>query len=144
MKFPRVAKKDPIEINLAPMIDVMLVLLVFFVMSSTFSTVQKSHLQVSLPTAQTKAADVLPDSVEIAINQQGEYAVNGQVLPSQNANALQHALKQTLQGRVAANVPLVITADAQATHQSVVTAMDVAGQLGLTHLSITTIKSTAP
>jgi len=142
MKFPRVAKKDPIEINLAPMIDVMLVLLVFFVMSSSFSQVKKNHLQISLPEAQAKAAENLPDAVEIAISQQGAYAVNGQNIIGQNANALRYALIQAVKGRAISTIPLIITADAQTTHQSVVTAMDVAGQLGLTKLSITTVKTT--
>ncbi len=141
MKFPRVSKNNPIELNLAPMIDVMLVLLVFFVMTTSFTQHQSAQLQVSLPAAQGKPPAISPTLVEVGISQQGEYRINGKKLVDQNPQTLHRAIAKLIEGQIEKNVSVIITADALSTHQSVVTVMDIIGQLGLTHLSITTLPS---
>ena len=133
MKFRRRPRND-IAIELIPLVDVVLVLLLFFMVSTTF--VRQSELKVQLPEANAQAQQVDNSVVEIAISADGEYAVNGRLLVDNKLPTLMRALREAAGGDT--NKHLVINADSDAHHQAVVRAMDAAGQLGLIHLSITT------
>lgn len=133
MKFRRQRTEDE-GINLTPLIDVVFLLLIFFMVSTTFT--KETHLSVDLPEAVGEQSGELPDQIEILIGTDGSYSVNGQALVNNKIETLKSALDKTAEGNN--KVPLVITADAQTPHQAVVQAMDAAGQLGFAHLSITT------
>lgn len=133
MKFRRQQVEDQ-GINLTPLIDVVFLLLIFFMVSTTFT--KETHLSVDLPEAVGEQSSELPEQIEILINSDGSYSVNGQALVNDKAATLRSALEKTSEGN--SDLPLVITADAKTPHQAVVQAMDVAGQLGFARLSITT------
>ena len=134
MQFRRQTNQDE-QINLTPLIDVVFLLLIFFMVSTTFT--KETHLEINLPEASAEpivATDKKP--IDITISATGDYVVNGQVLVNKLAVTLNRALKQISNGDNA--LPLTITADATTPHQAVVRAMDVAGQLGFEQLRITT------
>lgn len=133
MKFRRQQVEDQ-GINLTPLIDVVFLLLIFFMVSTTFT--KETHLSVDLPEAVGEQSSDLPEQIEILINSDGSYSVNGLALVNNQVATLKSALEKTSEGNN--QVPLVITADAKTPHQAVVQAMDVAGQLGFARLSITT------
>lgn len=133
MKFARRARSD-IELNVTPLIDVVFLLLIFFMVSTTFT--KRTHLNIDLPTAADASSQKEKSHLEITISRQGDYAINGVSLVNRKLATLKNALEKVSKGDHAR--PLIITADADSTHQSVVTAMDAAGQLGFTQLSITT------
>lgn len=133
MKFPR-QPVEPVDVNLTPLIDVVFLLLIFFMVSTTFT--RERELTVELPEASAEAAVETTERLEIEINAEGEYAVNTQRLVNRNSETLSKAIKDVSKGDT--KLPLIITADASTPHQAVVTAMDVAGQLGFSHLRITT------
>lgn len=121
-------------VNLTPLIDVVFLLLIFFMVSTTFT--KESHLKLDLPEANGEKVEAEKQQLEILVQKDGSYSVNGKVLINSKRETLSAAIQQTVGENL--KIPVVITADASAAHQSVVTAMDVAGQLGLTHLRITT------
>lgn len=135
MKFQR-QRREEISINLTPLIDVVFLLLIFFMVTTTFT--RESHLSISLPEASAHAPEHASetDSIDVVVGAEGQYRVNGQLLVTSDALTLKRALLKLAGER--RDLPFIITADAQATHQSVVTVMDVAGQLGFSGLSITT------
>lgn len=133
MKFKRQARVEA-DINLAPMIDVVFILLIFFVVSTTFT--KESHLVIDLPEASAQPSEQPQQALEILITSTGEYSVNGNKLIDQKLTTLMRALKQEMAGQ--AKAPTVITADAKTPHEAVVRAMDAAGQLGLVNISIST------
>ncbi|ACE84501.1 ExbD/TolR family protein [Cellvibrio japonicus] len=132
MKFQR-QKVDNDGINLTPLIDVVFLLLIFFMVSTTFT--RETHLSVDLPEATGKPSSDTPKLIEILIAADGSYSVNGKVLVNSKPETLRVALEKTAEGDN--RLPLAITADAKTPHQFVVAAMDVAGQLGFSRLSIT-------
>ncbi|ROS00284.1 biopolymer transport protein ExbD [Sinobacterium caligoides] len=132
MKFKRQSKND-VEVNIAPLIDVVFLLLIFFMVSTTFT--EKTHLTLDLPQASGDSGEV-KQNIEVAISASGNYTINGRALINQQPNTLKKALAEF----VGKDQHLVITADAKTPHQAVVTAMDVAGKLKFVHLSITTRK----
>jgi biopolymer transport protein ExbD len=137
VKFQR-QRRQEIDINLTPLIDVVFLLLIFFMISTTFT--REAHLTISLPEASTSGDAVQQtEMIDVVVGAKGEYTVNGEALVSHDALTLRRAVLK-LAGE-ARDLPFVITADAQAAHQSVVTVMDVAGRLGFTQLSITTQKT---
>jgi biopolymer transport protein ExbD len=133
MKFHRQKVEDQ-GINLTPLIDVVFLLLIFFMVSTTFT--KETHLSVDLPEAVGEQSSELPEQIEILISAEGSYSVNGQALVNSKIATLKSALEKTSEGNN--SVPLIITADANTPHQAVVQAMDAAGQLGFARLSITT------
>jgi len=134
VKFPR-QPVEPATIDLTPLIDMVFLLLIFFLVSTTFT--RERELTVQLPEASVEdAADESPDRIEIEISASGEYAVNQQRLVNREGETLGKALMDVAKGNT--KLPLVITADAATPHQAVVTAMDVSGKHGFTHLRITT------
>ncbi|MGI9292998.1 MAG: ExbD/TolR family protein [Pseudomonadales bacterium] len=130
---PRPASQ--VDVNLTPLIDVVFLLLIFFMVSTTFT--KETHLDIDLPEANAKPTEQQEqDRIEVVINAMGGYSVNGRALVNNEPTTLNKALRETA-GKERSQA-FVITADAKTPHQSVVTAMDTAGQLGFTHLSITT------
>lgn len=133
MNFPRRTLEDP-AINLTPLIDVVFLLLIFFMVTTTFT--RDTRLTVNLPEAEANSSETVPDSIEVTVSQGGRYSVAGQVLQNNNTRTLGMALVDAAQGDRRRAVLLV--ADAEATHQAVVTAMDAIGQAGFSRLSIAT------
>lgn len=133
MKFRRQKRVDN-TINLTPLIDVVFLLLIFFMVSTTFT--KESHLVLELPEADGKVEDTVVESIEILIGKNGDYSINGKQLINRQLTTLMKALEDISLGNK--EMPLTITADANTSHQSVVTAMDAAGKIGFVHLKITT------
>lgn len=135
MKFRRQSREE-LSVNLTPLIDVVFLLLIFFMVSTTFT--RETQLSVDLPEATGLARDEVDQQVEILIDEAGDYRVNGRPLVDQRIRTLQAAIYEISNGDT--TMPLVISADAQAAHQSVVRAMDAAGQMGFSRLSIASIQ----
>jgi biopolymer transport protein ExbD len=128
--------RDEPEINVISLVDVMLVLVLFFMVSTTF--LRETEISLKLPEATTDAALPVPDeSLEIAITASGAYIVNGRELVNSERRTLRAAIER-LAGEQR-DLPVFIRADAASSHQAVVTAMDVAGQLGFVRLNIATV-----
>lgn len=135
MKF-RQAPREELELNLTPLIDVVFLLLIFFMVSTTFQ--KESEISLQLPRAADKPAEPSSDRIEIVINAAGRIYVNDQELVQSDVEALQNALYQVSGGQ--SDTPLTIRADAQTTHQSFVTALDAAAKLGMRRVTIATTR----
>ncbi len=133
MKFRR-QQREEVGINLTPLIDVVFLLLIFFMVSTTFT--RETQLSIDLPQAEGEPRAAAEDEIEILIDEQGRYRVNGRALTDSRTRTLQAAIYKIATGDTTR--PMTITADAQASHESVVKAMDAAGQMGFVHMSITT------
>lgn len=133
MKFKR-RIQDELQINLTPLIDVVFLLLIFFMVSTTFT--RETRLAVNLPEADGEPAQENLQQIEISVSSTGAYAVAGRNLVDSELNTLMRALEEVTLGN--RDVALVLIADAEATHQSVVRAMDAIGQSGFSSLSIAT------
>lgn len=130
----RKPKVDAIEVNLTPMIDCMLFLLVFLLLATTFN--QYSRLNLVLPEATGVPLEKQKRKVEVVVKPSGEYLVNGLSLSANNEAELITAIKQAAGDD--RSMPFIIAADGKAAHQSVVQVMDVAGKLGFVNLNIST------
>lgn len=134
MRFRR-PSQDPLEINLTPLIDCLLFLLIFFMLSTSFS--KASKIKLTLPEAKGETqAPVQVQTVEVSVSRVGDYAVNGETLANRASVTLRSAIEKVAAGKRDLN--FVISADGNTPHQSVVTVMDVAGQMGFANLSIST------
>ena len=133
MQFKRQARTQE-DINVTPLIDVVFLLLIFFMVSTTFT--KETHLKVDLPEAQGKAAEEMVEQIEVLITANGNYSVNGEGLVNTQMKTLMAAIEEKGQGNKA--LPFVITADAKVPYEAVVQAMDAAGRLGYVNLSMTT------
>lgn len=133
MKFKRSQVED-VHINLTPMIDCMLFILVFLLLSTTFS--QQSRMNMTLPDAQGVQPKQFDHKIEIMVDSSGHYSVNGQALSTKDSADLSTAIKQVAQER--RDFMFIIAADAKAAHQDVIRVMDVAGQLGFVNINIST------
>lgn len=132
MNFPR-PQSEEISINLTPLIDVVFLLLIFFMVSTTFT--KETQLKVDLPQATTdQVAQV--DMLEIIIKADGSFAINDKALVNAQPKTLRAALLKESSGDL--TTPLKISADASTPHQAVITTMDVAANLGFSQLSLTT------
>jgi len=128
------------EVNLTSLIDVVLLLLIFFMVSTSF--VKESQISISLPEADSVAiVEELSEQIDIMITATGTFLVNGRELINGRVETIRNALQKVSGGNN--TLPLTISADANARHQDVVTAMDVAGRLGFTRISIATINDPA-
>ncbi len=128
--------RTPPEVNLTSLIDVVLLLLIFFMVSTSF--VKESKITISLPQADNSAiVEETPGQIDIMITETGNYLVNGRELINSRPETLRNAIQKVSDGN--SDLPLTISADANATHQKVVTAMDVAGRLGFVQISIATL-----
>ncbi|EJM56662.1 ExbD/TolR family protein [Pseudomonas sp. GM48] len=140
MKFRR-KQRENVDINLVSLIDVVFVLLLFFVVTTTFT--RETQLRVELPEAVSGAsADDQTRQLDVAISADGVFSVNNHVLPKSDLTTLMEALQKESNGDT--NLPLSISADGKTQHQSVITAMDAAGKLGFSHLRMTTIEAAPP
>ncbi|MBS7661220.1 biopolymer transporter ExbD [Pseudomonas lalucatii] len=140
MKFRRKPREN-VEINLASLIDVVFILLLFFVVTTTFT--RETQLKVDLPEA---ASGTPPEQtelkqLEVLIAADGSYSLNGRQLLKSDLAGLSAALQKESEGD--SSLPLTISADAKTPHQAVITAMDAAGKLGFAHLRITTVEAQA-
>ena len=133
MKFKRRQVED-IHINLTPMIDCLLFILVFLLLSTTFN--QLSRMNLTLPDAQGVPPKQYEHKIEVVVDSSGHYSVNGQSLTSKEAADLNTAIKQISNER--RDLMFIIAADAKAAHQDVIRVMDVAGQLGFVNINIST------
>ncbi len=124
------------EVNLTSLIDVVLLLLIFFMVSTSF--VKQSQITISLPEAESTAiVEEVPEQIDIMITASGTYLVNGRELINNRAETIRNTLQKVSGGNN--TLPLTISADANAKHQDVVTALDVAGRLGFTRISVATV-----
>jgi len=139
VKFRRQSKEE-LNVNLTPLIDVVFLLLIFFMVSTTFT--KETQLSVDLPEATGLLRDEVEKQVEILIDEAGNYRVNGRALVDSSMRTLQAAVYKVSEGDT--TLPLIISADAQAAHESVVRAMDAAGQMGFSRLSIASIQPSSP
>lgn len=126
---------DPLEINLTPMIDCLLFLIIFLLLATSFN--HFSRLNLILPEAEGVPLVEQKDSIEVAVQEDGSYLVNGIALASNSEAELTSLLKQEAGDN--RDLLFVIAADANATHQSVVRVMDIAGKLGFLNLNISTV-----
>ena len=138
MNFQR-KRKDAPEISMAPMIDVVFLLLLFFMISTTFN--RQTEVNIKLPEASGTEAEERQRMVTLIIDAEGIYYLKGEDdLPHQLVNQSADGLKQELQKLAAhsASLPFIINADGKTPHQSVITALDIAGQVGFTHITFAT------
>ncbi len=141
MNFRKRSRDEP-EINLIPFIDVLLVVVIFLMLSTTYS--KFTELQVNLPVANTEAARDYPKEIIVAVSTDGRYSINKNVIQSRSLDAVATAL-------LAANPPskssqdrvLIISADATASHQSVILVMEAARRAGLSHITFATQSASA-
>ena len=130
--------EDP-ELNLISLVDVVLMLLVFFIMTTHF--IENTSLAVELPNAGTPPSYSKLDGIEVTVDAEGHYYVNQKPVADTTAATLRDALLAVVGER--RDQPIVLRADARSTHQSVVTVMDVAGALGFAQLQILTTQPRA-
>lgn len=139
MKLNLRPRTEP-EVNLTSLIDVVLLLLIFFMVSTSF--VKQSQISISLPEADSAViVEEVPEQIDIMITETGTFLVNGRELINSRVETIRNALQKVSGGDN--TLPLTISADASARHQDVVTAMDVAGRLGFTRISIATVNDPA-
>jgi len=130
MNFRPRRPEEP-EINLIPFIDVLLVVLIFLMLTTTYS--KFTELKINLPTANANAAKTRPQELVVVVTADGRYMVNHQLVQGRQVELLTAALAQASQGRKDSIV--IVTADAAATHQSVINVMDAARRVGLSQLT---------
>ncbi len=135
MNFQHRQTEEEVGINLTPLIDVVFLLLIFFMVSTTFDTT--SQLEIRLPEARENPAPEPPRQLHLQIDADGSFFVNARELTGTDSAVLRAALLRALEGR---RLPIVIQSDANSPVQSLVTAMDVVGQLGLKQVSIATTR----
>jgi biopolymer transport protein ExbD len=140
MNFQRGKKHEDLEMNLVPLIDVLLVIIIFLVVSATFSRV--SELQINLPTAEANSPQDKPVVVTVDVDATGRYVVNSMDVSEKTVEAISLALRKAAgEGK---DPTIVINADAASTHQSVVNVMEAARQAGYTHITFATQVKSGP
>lgn len=136
MKLQQSHSRDEPEINVISLVDVLLVLVLFFMVSTSF--LRDTEISLELPEAAIDAKVTAADEqLEVMITKTGSYLVNGRELVNSERRTLRAAIERLAGDK--RDMPVFIRADAAASHQSVVTAMDVAGQLGFVRLNIATV-----
>ena len=136
----RKGREDP-EINLIPLIDVSLLLVIFFMLSSTF--MQEGRLKIELPQATlAPTGKQKSDPLVVSVTQSGSYRVNDRELINASPDTLRAAIMEV--AGADRSKPVTVRADARSTHQSVVTAMDVLGKLGFVRINIATVDEAKP
>ena len=133
MDFRKGKQEEPLEINLVPLIDVMMVILIFLMITTTYS--KYTELQINLPTAEAERQVERAEEIAVLVNAQGQYVINRNAVPFRSAEQLAQELRRAAgQGR---EPVVVISADAAATHQSVVRVMEAARLAGLSQITFT-------
>ena len=134
MNFQRGRQREPLEINLVPLIDVMMVILIFLMITTTYS--KYTELQINLPTAQAEKQRERPNEIAVLVNAQGQYVVNRMPVAFRSIDQLAGELRRAA---AALNDPVVIiSADAAATHQAVIRVMEASRIAGLSQITFTT------
>ena len=137
----RPQRKDSPELNLTPLIDVVFLLLIFFMVSTTFD--KDSRIKVELPEAATQDEKSDEDQVlDIVVDARGRYFVNQKEVVNSDIGTLKRAIEKMAAERT--DLPVIITADAKATHQSVIKVMDAASQLGFVNMTFSAKQPTVP
>jgi len=135
MQFRR-QLRDPVQINLTPLIDVVFLLLIFFMVSTSFN--RETQLQVDLPNANGSQAQDDIQVIDIGIGRNGQLSINGNVLAMTNRDILMGAMRQAANGLESPQI--IVSADANAPHQAFVSVMDVAAALGYQRLAIAALQ----
>jgi len=134
VNFRRGKVKEPLEINLVPLIDVMMVILIFLMITTTYS--KYTELQINLPTADSEKQLERPNEIAVLVNAQGAYVINRNPVAFKSIEQLAEELKRA--GSALKDPVVVISADAAATHQSVVRVMEASRVAGLSQITFTT------
>jgi biopolymer transport protein ExbD len=134
MNFQRGREKEPLEINLVPLIDVMMVILIFLMITTTYS--KYNELQINLPTAEAEKQPDRPNEISVLVNAQGQYVIGRTPVVFRTVDQLAEELRRA--GGTLKDPVVVITADATANYQSVVRVMEAARAAGLTQITFTT------
>lgn len=130
----RPSKREDVEVNITPLIDVVFLLLIFFMVTTTFDS--NSELNIALPEASQEVKETKPDAINIAIDADNVIYINGNALVNGQLETIKDALNEATVGINEA--PIIINADANTSHQFVVRAMDAARQLGLVKITFAT------
>ncbi len=141
MNFQRGKKHEELEINFIPLIDVLLVIIIFLIISATFS--RTNELQINLPTAEANAPQDKPLMIEVAVDATGKYLINGKSPADSSVTGISAALQAAANGG-GKEPTIVINADANSTHQSVVNVMEASRVAGYTHITFATQVQTGP
>ncbi len=136
MNLRRSSHDEP-DVSLTPLIDVVLLLLIFFMVSTTFE--REAQLQIELPEASAEPVDAPDDKLEITIDVTGNYFLNGKQVTNTRFNTLKRAIQKSIGDKT--DLPVIIRADANTPHQAVISALDAARQLGLLQISLATTPS---
>jgi biopolymer transport protein ExbD len=134
MDFRRGARREEPEMNLVPMIDVLLVIVIFLVVTTTYS--RYSELQINLPSAEANQVQERPNQVNVAVTANGQYVVDRVPLGARDPAAISVELKRAARGNP--DPMIIINADANSTHQSVVNVMEAARMAGFGRITFTT------
>jgi biopolymer transport protein ExbD len=134
----RPRQQEEIDVNLTPLIDVVFLLLIFFMVTTTFD--KNAEIKVELPTASSVSTSENNGAIELVVDSQGRYYIDGREVLNNKPETLFQAMRHVLDQRQEVP-PLIISADASSNYQAVVTAMDIAGRLGMTNFSMATTQS---
>ena len=134
MNFRRKSSLEDPEINFIPLIDVLLVIIIFLVVSTTFS--KFSELKINLPIAEANQSNDKDDSINIIITEDGQYSINEKIIEAVSLEKLVVELKAESNGKT--DMPVIINADAMTTHQSVVDVMEASRLVGLNRITFST------
>ena len=137
MNFRRASFREEPDINLVPFIDILIVIVIFLAVTTTYS--KYAELKISLPVADANVAEQLPEKIEIGISSDLQYFINGQPVPFESTFDFAKSLKNAAGGNQ--DPVIIISADSNATHQSVVHIMESARMAGFGRITFTTQKS---
>jgi biopolymer transport protein ExbD len=129
-------RKEDLDVNVTPLIDVVFLLLIFFMVSTTFQ--RESEIEIVLPQAVVDAPPTDEFVMQVTVDQEGTYFVNGQRVVNTKLETLMKAMQEVAGDRK--DPPIILSADAQTPHQAVITVMDAARQLGFVHLNFATVR----
>lgn len=129
-------RKEDLDVNVTPLIDVVFLLLIFFMVSTTFQ--RESEIEITLPQAVVDAAPTDEFVMQVTVDREGTYYVNGQRVINTKLESLKKAMQLVAGDRK--DPPIILSADAQTPHQAVITVMDAARQLGFVHLNFATVR----
>lgn len=127
-------KREEVEVNITPLIDVVFLLLIFFMVTTTFDS--NSELNIALPEASQEVKEAKPDAINVAIDEDNVVYIDGKALVNSQLQTIKDALNEATVGINEA--PIIINADAETSHQFVVRVMDAARQLGLVKITFAT------
>jgi biopolymer transport protein ExbD len=134
MNFRRARTREDPDINLIPLIDILIVILIFLFLTTTYS--RFAELQINLPEASAERAKDQPQMLSVAVDAQGKYSINGAMTAFGSPQSFSQALREAAKG--AKDPVIAISADAAATHQSVINVMEASRLAGYNHISFTT------